>query len=150
MAHGLHYEVLQSTETVNADRQVYRLKIIVTRATFDVEEPNAVFRYRKEPVQPGSTTNVIMCDGVCSALDVAHIPVFDSTGSADPPYFRLDYVDWIFVSLLQLVEARTLLIAELNTLVEIYDQLETLETVMSGDVGTPAESDSSSSSVSGE
>lgn len=151
MTHGLHYEVMESPITVDADKQAYRLKIVVTRCTFDVHEPDAVFRYRKEPIQPGSTTNVIMCDGVCSPQDLVHVDVFDSSASADAPYFRLDYVDLVFVSLLQLIEVRTLMIEELNTLKSVLEQLDELETTMSGDIGTPLpESSSSSSSVSGE
>ena len=144
MAHGLHYEILQSPQVTDDDKRVYRLKITVSRTTF---VDDSAFRYRKEPLQPGQTTKVIMCDGVCSPLDMATYQEFDGAPSSDPEYFRLPYVDFIFLSLSDLEYARDLLVEELAMLTTLMDQLDDMESVMSSDIGDPLPE--SSSSVSG-
>lgn len=108
----------------------------------------AVFRYRALPVIPGQAARTGAFDGVCSPADLAEFPEEEPFANADPPWFRLNYVDLVFRSHGQALEARDAILGELRQLVYTLDEMDDMEVAQETWIGTPPEASSSVSSDS--
>jgi hypothetical protein len=97
--------------------------------------PNEVFRYRAIPLQPNSLNDEEeeveseqwgVFDGVCSPADLEEFPINEPYTTADPPWFRLAYVDLVFRSRHELEEAYRTLVDEVSALRDTIKLMEDL------------------------
>lgn len=95
MARSVRLEVLtQEVENIHAFG-VYR---VILRAYSATEMPNAIFVFRKEPLDDSIAQVVDTCMGVCSPVDISEYPINAPDPDKSFPFFRKDVAIYDFRS----------------------------------------------------
>ena len=112
-----------------------RLRVVITNSNGMTTK---VFRYRALPLQPDdpNATLELHFDGVCSPVDLVEMPEDAPLQGADPPWARLDYVDLLFRSRRDALEALTAIKGELTALVEAMEDSDNLSSMAAEWIGT--------------
>jgi hypothetical protein len=141
---GITLERRRQTNYVSHDTECYRVTI-AARNPRDMEQ--AIFRYRELPVEPGQADRLGFFDGICRPQELEDLPINAPQVNADPPWYRLDFVDVLLNSQEQGAEFLAQVEADVASLVsalDTADELDVLEDVWVGTGEPPAVSSSSS------
>lgn len=122
-----------------------RLRLTVTDAR---GISDAVFVYLTRPIDPGNPS-VLVADfhKVASSVDLEELPENQPYENANPPWFRLNFVDLLFPSNRQLDECLDAIQEDLSTLITsltVEDRLESQPEIVFGDLGGSSSSNGSS------
>jgi len=116
--------------------------------------PTKIFRYLARPLNPTTGTIVGNFNGVCSPTDVAEMPEDAPAPNAEPPWYRLDYVDLLLRSYHEVNDLWDRLFEELVAFKDTLDIMNDLEGLdqdfIIGDDCSPVSSSSVSSSLPSE
>jgi len=128
------------------------------RAQIQADQPvglddAAVFAYLACSTAPGSPQQVGVFDHICTPTDLAEFPIGAPREDTVPPWFRMDVVDLVFRSRIEVLEFWDDVQDRVKLLVdacESQDRLDHAESVVISSTGiSPAPDDSSSSSYNG-
>lgn len=114
---------IELTREISQSGETRRLVATVTEATG--MDPN-IFLYLALPMLGTDSEQVGVCQGVCSASDLADYPVGDPLPAANPPWFRANTLDYLFPSAEEMVKGWTVLEAEISALLQSLDDLDLL------------------------
>lgn len=142
---GITLERRRQTNYTANDTECYRITVAARNPR---DMPQHIFRYRELPLEPGQSERLGFFDGICRPQELEDLPINAPHVNADPPWYRLDFVDVLLESQAQGAEFLALVEADVATLVESLDTADTLDALADVWVGTgepPAISSSSSS-----
>jgi len=96
----------------------------------------AVFLYRRDPVNPYTSTHTDTFMTVCSPVDLAEYPVGAPSTASEYPFFRLHYVELDVRSTLYAKEIWLAIVREVQILLEAMERLAQLSLTETVNLGT--------------
>ena len=101
-------------------------RIRVDAVSADDALPSAIFRYLLLPLQPGQEERLGRFDGICWPAELDELAENAPFDDAEPPWFRLDYVDLVVNSAADAEEVWQTLRDETQHLLDTLARLDRL------------------------
>lgn len=101
-------------------------RIRIDAVSTDASIPSAIFRYLLLPLQPGQTEQIGRFDGICWPAELDELAEGEPFDSAEPPWFRLDYVDLVVNSAADVEEVWQTIRDETQHLLDTLARLDRL------------------------